>query len=869
MYHNIYRPGVIIIFCTFVFGLLLVGCGEKQISQVVSRFEIQLSSRSFIPDPGIEDTLTNLLKTTEKASIHALIQFRSALSLDQHQTLDDLGLILQGYLGSNTYMAALPRGTDFRSGKLKKMVRWSGLLHPRDKLDQAMLNEQYEEWAVDSLTGKLKLLVEFFPDISPETVRQELRSINLSGKRYGANNSWSMLVDRDAVSALSRLETVRMVQQGPIPFLPLNEGSRRKANSDAAQQLDWDNPQPAYRRVSGAGIRIGICDGGIREEHNDFDQVTIAGGAGISRVYDQTVGGSSHGTHVASIAGGNGIGSIGFGHPAFALRGHAPRSMLGDYGQFGGDAQLFYDAIVLDATQVTNHSYVQSYSIYDNNAASIDLIVRGDAIDDNDNPIPAAPQVWAAGNNGIDSPFNYGNEEGYYSVFSSAKNSISVGSVDVWDGRLSSFSSRGPTFDGRIKPDIVAPGSFDSNPVIAEGLLAANVTAANPQGYTEKSGTSMAAPVVSAAIALMMEQYSSTFGIAPNLLPSTYKAILIHTAKDMVKTQEYADREFDDPDLGDPIVFHSGPDYATGFGLINTDHARDKISKSDHWLESTIGNTTQVLRYCFNIPAGTDEMKVVLAWDDEAGVTGNETTAKLVNDLDLVLVDPDGNRVFPWTLDPLPLTANPGDGAADPIAITDINPAYRGEDHLNNVEMANVFLPQSGTWTAQVTASALPNGNTQAFSLVSSHEREFCVFFEPVDICDILPSLCEFVIVEWPIFTVADSLWIFDPRFPVVPIDKICQYVLDCPGCGGRGWEYCPGWNIQIDLLPKDAIVMLYNHEGEIILIDDNPGPARRIEFEKPIPGEQYFILITDSNKQPYKRDLNLNISIDGMLPGQ
>jgi subtilisin family serine protease len=463
--------------------------------------QLRLLSRSFTPTPGIEPAVRSALGSAARPTVHAIVQFRAPLTVAQHRLLRENGVLLQGHLGGNAYSAAIPRGLDLDRPQVRSLLRWVGQIRPADKLKRPVAARAFETWAIDAPTGRVKLLVQFHPDVTAAQVAEDLRTVAATGERYGADNSWATTVDPGDIDRLAALDTVRSIQQGPTPFLPLNDGGRRIAESDEAQQVRFGAPQPANGKVSGAGVHVGICDSGVDEHHDDFDDVTAAGTAGASRVYHAVAGAGGHGTHVASIAAGSGLNSAANGYPAFSLRGHAPRASVGDYGGFGGNVQSFHDAIVTDHTEVTNHSYVQSMTVYDATAASIDLIVRGDAVDAAGDPVPARPQVWAAGNNGTAA--QYGNEEGYYAVFTSAKNSISVGSVDVIDGRLSDFSSLGPTFDGRIKPDLMAPGCFDSIAAPSVGIQAAR---ANSQGYTGMCGTSMAAPVVTGIVADLMEQ---------------------------------------------------------------------------------------------------------------------------------------------------------------------------------------------------------------------------------------------------------------------------------------------------------------------------------------------------------------------------
>jgi hypothetical protein len=243
-----------------------------------------------------------------------------------------------------------------------------------------------------------------------------------------------------------------------------------------------------------------------------------------------------------------------------------------------------------------------------------------------------------------------------------------------------------------------------------------------------------------------------------------------------------------------------------------------------------------------------------------------------VNDLDLELIDPDGKKYLPWTLDPLPLTTNPGNGAQDPIQSSDVDPAYRGVDHINNVEMVSVCLPKAGVWKAKVKGFSLPNGNAQPYSLVSSHDimmwcfiiGDFCQKFpwycNIINLCDRHPELCDFKLLE-PDIIYIDKMFIFNPKDPF-EIDEICKYVIDCPGCEGSGWAYCPGWQMRIENLPRDANIVLFNQDSKILLTNTTGLPSRDVTIKERRPGEQQFLLITDRAGKPYPKILSLKIGI-------
>jgi len=116
------------------------------------------------------------------------------------------------------------------------------------------------------------------------------------------------------------------------------------------------------------------------------------------------------------------------------------------------------------------------------------------------------------------------------------------------------FSGWGPLKDGRLKPELVAPG--------AQGSGDNGVTSTIPANrYGVKQGTSMAAPVVSGGMALLAEEYRNLFaGTDP--LPATLRALLIHTCKDLDDETSY---------------FNPGPDYASGYGRMQLREAVDLL----------------------------------------------------------------------------------------------------------------------------------------------------------------------------------------------------------------------------------------------------------------------------------------------------
>lgn len=173
-----------------------------------------------------------------------------------------------------------------------------------------------------------------------------------------------------------------------------------------------------------------------------------------------------------------------------------------------------------------------------------------------------------------------------------SKNTLTV---STWPNDAS--SGRGLTDDGRIKPDILAPGSVESAP-----------SSAATDAYGTFSKTSAATAVAAGGIALIHEHLEDEFGAAP--LASTVKALVIHTARDQ----------------GD-----AGPDAIHGWGLLDVENAV-RTASLDHVLEASL---TDAQTYEFVVEhAGVGDLVATLVWTDPEGTTNNV----LVNDLDLRVV---------------------------------------------------------------------------------------------------------------------------------------------------------------------------------------------------------------------------------------
>lgn len=293
-----------------------------------------------------------------------------------------------------------------------------------------------------------------------------------------------------------------------------------------------------------------------------------------------------------------------------------------------------YTELIADAYQrgarISSNSWGASagqgrYRVYDQ---TYDTLVR-DA--DPDTPgNQAMVVIFSAGNSGpntqtVGSPAN-------------AKNVITVGAAEnvrpTWtDGcgysptiadnanDIAPFSGRGPTTDGRVKPDLVAPGTHIIGAASqAEGYTGRNVCdpyyPPEQTLYAASSGTSHATPAVAGAASLLIRRYEVWSGAPPS--PAMVKALLLNTA-----------RYLNGLDSGDTL-----PSYRQGYGEVNiagalTDTARILVDQSE--ILRTTGET--YVRHG-HVSRVSEPVRVTLAWTDAPGATiGNA----YVNDLDLTV----------------------------------------------------------------------------------------------------------------------------------------------------------------------------------------------------------------------------------------
>ena len=548
-------------------------------------------------------------------------------------------------------------------------------------------------------------------EVDVESARRALGSLGVTVLgQYPSPDGLVNVIVNGPVRAIAGISAVLFVAQAPHRLAPLDEMSNRVLTADGSRGA----VTPGYGEwlhaagVDGRGVRVAIVDSGI-DAHPDLAD-RIVGKDDMSMLpTGEPIDLLGHGTHVAGIVAGDAAPVPGLGRAARDTEGFlyglgvAPGAELvdvsavsltadtldcdvrGGWSPAEGWQRLTQGALRFGAS-LWNASWKTCEGPgvgYVDSSRAMDALVRdGDPMKEGEQPFT---MVFAAGNAGprgatIEAP-------------SEAKNTIVVGATInprsfVGDrSTVADFSSRGPARDGRIFPTVVAPGEFI---VSARSTVGVQCNVPLPDGYgryTQCSGTSMAAPHATGAVALLTQWWRQRTGSEPS--PALAKALLVNTATD----------------IGEPDV----PNPSEGWGRVNVAELltanRELIHHDQRRVLDDVGDVHDVR---VDVADPSAPVKMSLVWTDAPGAVG--ASKALVNDLDLEVTAPDGT-VYRGN--------NFHSGAST---------AGGAPDRLNNVE--NVFLPAgAGTYRVRVSATALPgdgvpgsaDATDQDFALVVTH----------------------------------------------------------------------------------------------------------------------------------------------------
>jgi hypothetical protein len=704
---------------------LTVSPDQTNATQPPSSIPVRLQRTTFDPLLETPDLPSNLTLTaySSDGSGYYLVQFRGPILPQWKEALKETGAVIHDYVPGFAYVVRMDEATANRARTLDA-VRWVGLYQPAFRLSTAL-----DDVITESSSGELaRIVVRSFTGEPVYALTQQLESIgakiHTKTNDSGGGTIFQLELPAASIPAVARLGSVAWVE----PWVEL-----RLFNEITRSPLIFDKDGVEARLgLYGAGQIVVVGDtgastGDAATMHQDFRGRLYRGEAlGTCGTWGDN---HSHGTHVAGSVLGSGVmdGAVTSTHSyAGTNAGIAPEALLWAWGfcnDFSGlPADLYndyYQVMYDDDPRVrlnTNSWGASVYGMYNTRSRETDRFIW----DNRDMVV-----LFAASNDGTDGDSDGIVDQDSIGAPGTAKNVITigasenyrmsggynpVGTCDAWGNcwpadfpadpvnsdRLSddpsgmaAFSSRGPTDDGRLKPDVVAPGS---NIVSTRYEGTSTGWGVYNASYLYMGGTSMATPLVAGGSAIVREFYSRTYGITPTA--ALVKATLINGAYDMTPGQ-YRD-EVPDGSKDDVI---RRPDIHQGWGRVDLFDSLVYDPPRTLWFDDdgTGLNTGEEYSVTLSVKHDMDPLRVTLVWADYPGLEAAD--GALINDLDLEVVAPNGRTYYG------------NDVIDDGLLDGDV-------DHTNNVEGVDLN-PLAGSYTIKVKGYNIPQG-PQPFALLVS-----------------------------------------------------------------------------------------------------------------------------------------------------
>ncbi len=660
---------------------------------------IRLRTTTLFATDSLSDVIHPIHVRPSARGIPWLVLFDGPIQPEWKTTLENAGAFVQAYLPDHAFLIEAPADTLPRLCTLAH-VAWSGEYRPAYKVQPLLagLSKEYP-------TLPLPITIQTFSPDDVSGLVQQLAASGASDIRATPAKRWGLVravLNAQAAVELARLPEVQWVEHHEMPRF-LNDQAR------AAAHLNIDIAREEHG-LDGTDQIVAIADTGIDTGDTNTLHPDFAGR--ILQVFDtgRLTNWSDtyyHGTHAAGSLVGSGAASGG------QYRGAAPA------------AKLVFQSVMTAANTLAlpedlNDFYAPPYDV----GARIHSDSWGSAVfgEYTADSMTSDEFIWdhpdllvafAAGNEGTDYDRN-----GVIDLFAmdapgSAKNVLTVGATEsgrppgsggyssraygsTWltDYRappistdyisssptdapqgMAAFSSRGPTADGRTKPDIVAPGTdiisvrSRASSSTGWGVLESNTN------YCFMGGTSMATPLA-AGSATLVRQYGMDFLGITQPSAALIKAALVGGARSLFPGQYGTNQFLEIPELPRPNVVEGWGQIDIAGTLFPTSGAQAVLMESPTAL-STGGSNT----FVFSVHSNAS-LNVAMAYSDYPSALS--AIVNLVNDLDLLLIDPNGTHHYPNGLD--------------------------HADTLNNVEGIDIANAQTGLWTLVISARNVPQG---------------------------------------------------------------------------------------------------------------------------------------------------------------
>ena len=703
------------------------------LSQVIEpnavSIELKLQAGAFDPLAGTPDLPANLRLTAAAAedTDYYLVQFTGPILPEWKLDLEQAGATLLDYVPQFAFVARMDKAM---AGKITALpeVRWVGVYQPAYRLDTTL-----DKPLNTALPGETsRVVVRAFTGESGSRLRTQLKALGAmiiaEVPDSGGGPQFKLDLPTTALANAASLNGVAWIEPS-VPYTFTNAIAR----SNLIMKKDLIEQRLGLYGASQIVVvgDTGVSTGNPATINADFAGRIFTGTTGPASTCGNWTDANEHGTHVAGSVLGSGFnsGAITATHSYSGTQaGIAPEALLFAWGvcnDFTGlPTDLYTDYFgrmynVDSRVRLNTNSWGESvYGQYTVDSRNADRFIWEH---------PDMTVLFAASNDGTDANSDGVIDPDSIGAPGTAKNIITVGASEnqratggynpggacsTWGtcwpsdypanpikndplsnnvSGMVAFSSRGPTDDGRLKPDIVAPGS---NIVSVRYEGTGTGWGVYDAHYLYMGGTSMATPLAAGATAIVREFYSVTYGLT-DPTAALLKATLINGAADLTPGQ-YRTAV---PDGSKDDVIRR-PDNNQGWGRIDLASSLIYDAPRQLWFyqHPTGLGTNQEYSTTFVVVDNQHPFRISLAWSDYPGTEA--AGGGLVNDLDLRVVAPGGNVYYGNDI--------LGDGLLD-----------GDRDHLNNVEGVDFGQPPLGQYVVYVKGYNVPQ-STQPFALVVS-----------------------------------------------------------------------------------------------------------------------------------------------------